>query len=782
MQVFPINSLRSRLTRQYGGLFAAVILSLSAALYMLTGQIATSNAERQLTSISDVYDRLWTERAQQLQLAAGLLSKDFGLRAAIATGDRSTAASALDNLKRRLGIGTAFIVDMNGKALIGDPLPAPAEAEKLWYAFDSGKLVGVAQIGGKPHHVVAAPIMAPELLGWIVFAVDLDQRQMNSLEQLSPVPITAGVAARSGQSRWQRISGRFAELDGRDSNAISQQSRSGSGSLLVWHDDAFAVVRTLPSLADSDQAALLLVYPKAQALSAYSPIRWAILVFALLGMFLVYVSSWRSAEMITRPLARLDEAARRLADGQRSYVPVEGEDELARLSAQFNRMVDQIEDRERRITHLAFNDVLTGLPNRAMFLEHAPHLLGDEQTREFALMCLDLDNFTNVNDTLGHHAGDQLLKKVADRLSDMSFVTFIARLGGDEFVVLADTAGGIATAERCASRILAEVSRTMVIEGQEVVPGTSIGIALAGKNGDDVDTLLRNADLALYRAKEAGRSTYCFFEESFNERAQTRRQIEADLRGAIERGEFELQFQPLFDLATGRITTFEALIRWNHPTLGRIAPNDFIPVAEDFGLIVEIGAWAMREACNNAIGWPGDIRVAVNVSSIQFHRPGLSEVVLQALAKSGLPAHRLEIEITESIFLVSSEATLEVLHGLRSLGARIALDDFGTGYSSLSYLQSFPFDKIKIDRSFIQALTDRPGAAAIIKAITDLAGALGMETTAEGVEDSEQLAQLKAQGCTSAQGFLFSRPIPASEVPAIIAEQETGPESKRDVA
>jgi len=254
------------------------------------------------------------------------------------------------------------------------------------------------------------------------------------------------------------------------------------------------------------------------------------------------------------------------------------------------------------------------------------------------------------------------------------------------------------------------------------------------------------------------------------------------LRGAIERGEFELQFQPLFDLATGRITTFEALIRWNHPTLGRIAPNDFIPVAEDFGLIVEIGAWAMREACNTAIGWPGDIRVAVNVSSIQFHRPGLSEVVLQALAKSGLPAHRLEIEITESIFLVSSEATLEVLHGLRSLGTRIALDDFGTGYSSLSYLQSFPFDKIKIDRSFIQALTDRPGAAAIIKAITDLAGALGMETTAEGVEDSEQLAQLKAQGCTSAQGFLFSRPIPVSEVAAIIAAQETGPESKRDVA
>ena len=782
MRVFPINSLRARLTRQYGGLFAAVILSLSGALFVLTGQIATSNAEAQLSSTSDVYDRLWAERAQQLQLAAGLLSKDFGLRAAIATGDKSTATSALDNLKHRLAIKTAFIVDMDGKAVIGDPLPAPAEAEKLWYAFDGGKLVGVAPIGGKPHHVVAAPIMAPELVGWIVFAVDLDQRQMNSLEQLSPVPITAGVAARGGQGQWQRISGHFAALDGRDSNTISKGMHGNDSSLLVWHNDAFAVVRALPSLSDGDQAALLLVYPKSLALRAYAPIKWAILAFALIGMFLVYISSWRSAAMITQPLARLDEAARRLADGQRSYVPVEGDDELARLSAQFNRMADQIEERERRITHLAFNDVLTGLPNRAMFLEHAPLLLGDEQTRQFALMCLDLDNFKNVNDTLGHHAGDQLLKKVADRLSHMPFVTFIARLGGDEFVVLADTSGGIPAAESCASRILAEVSRPMMIEGQEIVPGTSIGIALAGHNGDNVDTLLRNADLALYRAKEAGRSTYCFFEESFNERAQTRRQIEADLRGAIERGEFELQFQPLFDLATNRITTFEALIRWNHPTLGRIAPSDFIPVAEDFGLIVEIGAWAMREACNTAVGWPGDIRVAVNVSSIQFHRPGLSEVVLQALATSGLPAHRLEIEITESIFLVSSEVTLEVLHGLRALGVRIALDDFGTGYSSLSYLQSFPFDKIKIDRSFIQALTDRPGAAAIIKSITDLAGALGMETTAEGVEDSEQLEQLKAQGCTSAQGFLFSRPIDAKDVAGIIAAQVAGPESKRDAA
>jgi EAL domain-containing protein (putative c-di-GMP-specific phosphodiesterase class I) len=282
--------------------------------------------------------------------------------------------------------------------------------------------------------------------------------------------------------------------------------------------------------------------------------------------------------------------------------------------------------------------------------------------------------------------------------------------------------------------------------------------------------LLRNADLALYRAKEAGRGTFAFFEESLNQRAQQRRQLETDLRLALDHGQLELHYQPLFDLEHNRICSFEALLRWNHPKLGQIAPGDFIPVAEDTGLIVPIGAWVIREACAQAAHWPEHIRIAVNVSPVQFHRGALHDTILRALAVSSLAPGRLEVEITESIFLEGSDATLKLLHSLRSLGVRVALDDFGTGYSSLSYLQSFPFDKLKIDRSFIHNLLTREGASAIVRAITELAHALNIETTAEGVEETAQLMELRAHGCSSVQGFLFAEPMTLADVDRLFSE------------
>ena len=767
---FP--SLRARLTTQYALIFAFTIACLVLALFATTDRIASTAAERQLTSSGAVFDRLWNERARQLQQTAGLLAKDFGFREAAATGDDATAASALGNLKQRLGLRTAFILRMDGTVSKGADVPAPAEALKLWTAFDSGKLVGVAAVGGRLRQVVAAPMLAPAQIGWIVFAVDLDERQMASLEQLSPVPIIAGVVAQDGSSHWRKVSGRFEGFGSEDAATIAGALQTGKPTLAIWRHSAFAVARSLPSLDPETPAALLLLYPREAALSAYRPVQYAILGFALFGLALFLWAGSHTAARIAAPLARLDEAAKRLAEGHRSQVAVEGNDELARLSARFNDMAGQIEERERRITHLAFNDVLTGLPNRVMFLEHAALLLARHQAEgvPLVLMCVDLDNFKAVNDTLGHGAGDALLRAIAERLRAFSADFFIARLGGDEFVLMAGLAGDAIAAQVEASRLCEAIARPCMIEGHEIVPGASVGIALSGDDGHDVDTLLRHADLALYRAKESGRGTYCFFEESLNERAQSRRRTEAHLRRAIERGEFELYFQPLYNLQENRICAFEALIRWNHPTRGRVAPIEFIGIAEETGLIVDIGAWVMREACRIAATWPEHIRVAVNVSTIQFNRPGLSEVVLQSLASSGLPANRLEIEITESIFLDSSDSVLAILHGLKSLGVRIALDDFGTGYSSLSYLQSFPFDKLKIDRSFIQALAERDGAAAVIRAITDLAGALGMETTGEGVEDSVQLEQLRSQGCTSVQGYFFSEPVGVEDISALIGQ------------
>jgi diguanylate cyclase (GGDEF)-like protein len=452
---------------------------------------------------------------------------------------------------------------------------------------------------------------------------------------------------------------------------------------------------------------------------------------------------------------------------------VRGRDELARLAASFNEMVGKIAEREQRITQLAFNDVLTGLPNRTMFQQQLDHLFRASRGNGslFALHCLDLDQFKVINDTLGHPAGDALLVEAGQRLMHAARGQFVARLGGDEFVVLQALGQDREAVDRLARDILSAISQPLRIDGNEIIPTTSIGIALAPDDGTDGEALLKNADLALYRAKEAGRGTFAFFEESLNERAQVRRQLETDLRQAIDRGEFELYYQPLFDLEQNRICSFEALLRWNHPKRGLISPAEFVPVAEEAGLIVPIGAWVIREACSRAMTWPEHIRIAVNVSPVQFHRGGLQETILQALANSGLAPGRLEVEITESIFLEGGEATLRLLHSLRKLGIRVALDDFGTGYSSLSYLQSFPFDKLKIDRSFIQNLLTRDGASAIVRAITELAQALGIETTAEGVEETAQLMELRSHGCSSVQGFLFAEPMTAADVETLFREE-----------
>jgi diguanylate cyclase (GGDEF)-like protein len=500
----------------------------------------------------------------------------------------------------------------------------------------------------------------------------------------------------------------------------------------------------------------------------------ALLGLSLGGLALGITAAGRAAARITGPLARLDDAAKRLGAGERVTVEVDGADELARLSASFNDMARKIEERERTITHLAFNDVLTGLPNRTMFNRHLDQCLRDLRDHQFmvALHCLDLDHFKTVNDTMGHPAGDALLVATAGRIAEAARGHFVARLGGDEFVVVQTSFTGPNCVDQLARRLLKAIGDPLEIEGQQIVPSTSIGIAIGPIDGTASGELLKNADLALYRAKEGGRSTFAFFEETLNHRAQERRRIDRDLRIALEKGQFELHYQPVFDLGTGAITSFEALLRWNHPTRGPISPSVFISIAEDTGLIVPIGAWVIREACRQAAGWPEQIRVAVNISPVQFHRPGLRELVVQAYTASNLDPRRLELEVTESIFLKGYDPALRLLHSLRALGVRIALDNFGTGYSSFSYLQSFPYDRLKFDRSFIKTLLTRPGASPVLHAIADLASALGMETTAEGVEEEGQLRELRNRGCSSVQGFLLARPMNAEAVNAYLSVKQ----------
>ena len=424
---------------------------------------------------------------------------------------------------------------------------------------------------------------------------------------------------------------------------------------------------------------------------------------------------------------------------------------------------------EEQIRHLAHYDALTDLPNRALFHERLRHELAQvNATRHLAVLYIDIDEFKSVNDSLGHMIGDELLKLVARRLgSCITSADFVARLGGDEFAIVKTGVRDPDEVAELATRALEAIRAPYDCLGHQVTSDASIGIALAPQHGVDLDHVLKNADLAMYAAKSAGRRTWRFFEPAMDAHVRARRQLEIDLRKAITDEALEIYYQPCLSLQNDRITGCEALVRWRHPDRGMISPAEFIPIAEETGLINELGEWVLAKACQEATTWPEDIKLAVNVSPIQFKSGTLALKIVSALATSGLPAHRLELEITEAVLIRDDEAALDILHQLRGIGVRIALDDFGTGYSSLSYLHRFPFDKIKIDRCFVTGLAEA-GGSSIVQAVVNIAAARHMTTTAEGVETEWQQQLLRGLGCTEMQGYLFSAPKPAEAVREIL--------------
>jgi diguanylate cyclase (GGDEF)-like protein len=421
---------------------------------------------------------------------------------------------------------------------------------------------------------------------------------------------------------------------------------------------------------------------------------------------------------------------------------------------------------EERIVHVAHHDALTGLPNRILFATQLEQALKRVRRGErLAVLYIDIDRLKRVNDTLGHPIGDELLKGVADRLLGcIRDIDTVARLSGDEFAIIQSSIDRPSDAAALAMRIREAIRAPIDLNGHQIVVDASIGISIAPDDGTELDELLKTADIALYEAKNTGRGTYCFYETDMNERMRIRAKLENDLRGALANGEFELFYQPIVNLQDNKISAFEALLRWHHPERGVVSPAEFIPVAEETGLIIPLGEWVLRTACAEAATWPSDINVSVNVSPLQLTNKNLVNVVISAIASARIPANRLEIEITESVFFEKTFANISTLKQLHEFGVRFVMDDFGTGYSSLGYLLSFPFSKIKIDRSFITGLSDKKESRAIVRAIADLARNLSMSVTAEGVETDQQLEQVKILGCTEMQGYLFSRPLPATEM------------------
>jgi len=429
---------------------------------------------------------------------------------------------------------------------------------------------------------------------------------------------------------------------------------------------------------------------------------------------------------------------------------------------------------EARMTHLAHHDTLTNLPNRSMFRDRLDQALGETKVAPMAIFSVDLDRFKAVNDTFGHPAGDWLLKCVAERLQRClrGEKDVVARFGGDEFAMVQFDIKNMDDAEKLAKRVIEVVGKPYRDKGREMHVGVSLGIALYPSDGADADTLLTNADLALYRGKSEGRNVYRFFEPDMDATVRERRALETDLEAALSRREFELDFQPILGIASDGIVGAEALMRWRSPSRGLVPPQDFIAAAEETGLIVQLGDWALRKACSAAARWPQDVRIAVNVSPAQVKSGGFARSVVSALAHSGLAAGRLELEITETVMMDESDTVLKTLSQLRALGVRIALDDFGIGYSSLGYLRRFPVDKIKIDRSFIHDLDTRD-TAAIVRTVIGLGAELGITVTAEGVETEAQLDMLRKAGCGEAQGYLVGEPAGAAEINRLFTETAT---------
>lgn len=445
----------------------------------------------------------------------------------------------------------------------------------------------------------------------------------------------------------------------------------------------------------------------------------------------------------------------------------------------FVRTFTDISERKRneeKIAHMAHHDALTGLANRLLLREHIETALRRQrrQGEGSALLVIDLDHFKHVNDTLGHGAGDELLRCVAQRLQGcVRELDIVARLGGDEFAILQVGPDGRQGIEAFARRVVEVVSAPYTVDGRSATIGASIGITRA-EDSPDIEQMFHNADLAVYRVKAEGRNGYRLFEPEMDETAQARRQLEDDVRRASERGEFELYYQPIFDLASGAIVNVEALLRWNHPLRGWLLPAEFLAVAEEIGVMPEIDAWVLETACTEAARWPGSVRIAVNLSPAKFKQRTLVDTVRGALAASRLAAPRLELEISERTLLQDDSDSIAQLRALHDLGVRIALDDFGTGHSSLSDLRAFPFDKIKIDQSFVAEVESRTECAAIVAAIAGLGRSLGAQTTAEGVETETQAKMVRAAGCTQAQGYLYSKPVSAAEIRTLLSERQVG--------
>lgn len=762
------SSLRGRLTVLYAGLFGVALMATAVAVTLSVGGNARHQVENELAAAGAVFDRLWAMKASQLADGAKVLSRDFGFREAFASSDAPTVESALTNLRNRLALDRAFIVSADG-TLTGAPDIGEAAASDLWYALDGGAISGVLRIGGTPYQAVAEPIMAPQLVGWVVFAEKLDRREMASLESLASIPLSATVLSRQQGAPWQstdagKADARLAAFA--DSKSVQPRPlKTGKG-------EAVALSRPLKVMGDKADAVLVLRYPLDLAMAPYRSLLITLVFVGLLGLGLLVAGSWLLARSITRPISALDAAARRLRDGEEAHVEVETDDEIGRLAESFNAMASGIREREGRITAMALTDQETALPNRRA-LEAA---IAEADPDGLYVAVIGVDRFPQVRAAVGYRLASEMLRQLALRMAQLRPGDMTARLSSERLALMfrAEDAG---SALRQLEMLVVSLARPVQVDGQPIDVGLNAGLAAVADSHPAAPA--ERASIALDQARAGHRPAALFDAETYGDPA-SKLSLMSDMLAALANGEIAMAYQPKHDTRAGAITGVEALVRWNHPTRGFVRPDMFVELAEETGHIRALTVWTLDQALRDqaALRLAGhDLMVSVNLSGRMLADPEFAAEAIDMIARA---QGRICLEITETAVIAHPETAHGIIDRFRAAGIKISIDDYGSGLSSLAYLKQIRADELKIDKEFILTLDRSARDALLVKSTIDLAHSLGLQIVAEGVETAESLAILTGMGCDLAQGYFIARPMPLTKVVEFLDEAQA-PAAPKDV-
>jgi diguanylate cyclase (GGDEF)-like protein len=775
--------LRTKLTVLYAGLFGVALMLVSLAVYTAISTNARGVVRGELLSSGTVFDRIWAMRAGQLQASASLLSRDFGFREAVASQDKATIGSALENLRVRLDIDMAFIVGVDGQVTGGGDAKALAAAgRRITRAVDiEDTPSGVMVIGGTPYQTIAAPILSPTLVGWVVFATRLDGREMKALERLSAIPLDAAVLGRNASGAWSGPASAAGMPGGAPAAAFSRlietalaMKTSEPRDFKAPSGDALTLVKPLKALGDGPPAALALSYPLARAMAPYRPLLALIVLTGGLGVALMVGGSWILARSVTRPISALDQAVQRLQRGEEAEVAVETADEMGRLAESFNAMASEIRERERRITYLALHDAETNLPNR-LSLERAieamaPQAMANGEQVVFA--ALGVDRFPHVRGAIGYTLTGALMAEVGSALQRLRPDDPVGRFSNG-ILGVALTVRDMEEARRIAAHLQHALEAPVRLGEHAVDVTLTVGLASYPDHADRPGMLINRANVAVDQARGRNRKIGVFDAKAYGDPAD-KLSLMSEMLAAIVSGDIGIHLQPKYDLRLGRTTAVEALVRWSHPLRGMVTPDEFIPLAEETGHIRTLTEHVMSLAIAQQAALAAAGRAVAMSVNISGRLVGDPEFVEAALLMAKAACGELCLEITETAVIDNPAVALQMIDRFASAGLKISIDDYGSGLSSLAYLKQIRAHELKIDKAFIIGMAEGRKDALLVRSTIDLAHSLGLQVTAEGVETAVAQALLASMGCDLAQGYLIARPMPVADLIAFL-EQEAVP-------